>query len=267
LSLRDVAVDQQYGMITAPRGSIRLSLGLGTSRERSVRLAAQGWRAGSSVPFDFEAPRDSGLRYWKPVGWCRPATMSRATRTQGTEPEATDRRPGCPPEGSGTPTGSALHVRRTCFSVHAELSARGRPHRLEVRTSPFQGENPGSIPGGDAINDLAVPDQTCPEIVYRSCRQPGPPLYARHAALHGHGPGRHALRLAGGRSPIDALHKLHAEALGPDVVAIVDGELVFRDPADQELCAGFWKITECQRDGTASSEIEILIPMPARAAA
>jgi hypothetical protein len=29
--------------------------------------------------------------------------------------------------------------------VHA-----GRPHRLEVRTSPFQGENAGSIPAGDA---------------------------------------------------------------------------------------------------------------------
>ena len=41
---------------------------------------------------------------------------------------------------------------RACFSLAAQLSAPGRPHRLEVRTSPFQGENPGSIPGGDASN-------------------------------------------------------------------------------------------------------------------
>ena len=39
---------------------------------------------------------------------------------------------------------------RGCFPAGATLSAPGRPHRLEVRTSPFQGENPGSIPGGDA---------------------------------------------------------------------------------------------------------------------
>jgi hypothetical protein len=38
-------------------------------------------------------------------------------------------------------------------------------------------------------------------------------------------------------SPLEALHKLHAEAL-PGAVRMVDGELVFSDPADQELCAG-----------------------------
>ena len=37
-----------------------------------------------------------------------------------------------------------------CFCRPLRLKAGPRPHRLEVRTPPFQGGNPGSIPGGDA---------------------------------------------------------------------------------------------------------------------
>jgi hypothetical protein len=45
-------------------------------------------------------------------------------------------------------------------------------------------------------------------------------------------------------SPLEALHKLHAEALGFDAVHLVDGHLAFANTADQELCAGAWRITD-----------------------
>jgi hypothetical protein len=41
-----------------------------------------------------------------------------------------------------------------------------------------------------------------------------------------------------GDGPLHALHQLHAEALGNEAVRLVDGGLVFRDPADQEKCSG-----------------------------
>ena len=72
--------------------------------------------------------------------------------------------------------------------------------------------------------------------------------------------------MATGRLPADALHKLRAaEALGPDAVCLVDGELVFRDVADAEMCAGFWTVTEFSCAGATASEI--LIALPAKAAA
>jgi hypothetical protein len=66
-------------------------------------------------------------------------------------------------------------------------------------------------------------------------------------------------------SPLEALHRLHGEALGFDAVRLVDGHLVFTDPAEQELCAGAWRITEFQRNGTTSSVVEIPAPVPAAA--
>jgi hypothetical protein len=68
-------------------------------------------------------------------------------------------------------------------------------------------------------------------------------------------------------SPTEAMHKLHADAFGTKAVRLVDGELVFQDPADQELCAGLWRVTECRSDGTAADETEILIGWPERVAA
>jgi hypothetical protein len=68
-------------------------------------------------------------------------------------------------------------------------------------------------------------------------------------------------------SPLEALHKLHAEPLGYNAIRLVDGHLVFANPADQDLCAGRWRITEFRRNGTALSMIEIVPPdrMPAAA--
>jgi hypothetical protein len=61
-------------------------------------------------------------------------------------------------------------------------------------------------------------------------------------------------------TPLEALHLLHAEALGKEAVQIVDGQLVFSDPADQEMCAGAWTVVEFRRNGTAASEIPIAMP-------
>jgi hypothetical protein len=66
-------------------------------------------------------------------------------------------------------------------------------------------------------------------------------------------------------SPLAALHRLHAEALGFDRVHLAGGRLAFADPADQELCAGAWRVTEFRRNGTASSVIKIPSPVPAAA--
>jgi hypothetical protein len=62
-------------------------------------------------------------------------------------------------------------------------------------------------------------------------------------------------------SPLAALHRLHAEALGFDAVHLVGGRLVFADPAHQELCTGAWRITAFRRDGTASSVVTIPAPV------
>jgi hypothetical protein len=66
-------------------------------------------------------------------------------------------------------------------------------------------------------------------------------------------------------SPLEALYQLHGEALGPKAVAIVDGALVFSDPAEQELCAGSWLITELRAAGATSTTIEIMPPQRAAA--
>jgi hypothetical protein len=66
-------------------------------------------------------------------------------------------------------------------------------------------------------------------------------------------------------TPLAALHRLHADALGHDAVRLVGGRLVFANPADQLMCAGAWRIAEFQRNGIASSVIEI--PPPVAAAA
>jgi hypothetical protein len=66
-------------------------------------------------------------------------------------------------------------------------------------------------------------------------------------------------------SALAALHRLHGEALGFDRVRLNGGQLVFLDPADQELCAGAWCITEFRRDGAASSVVTIPAPVPAAA--
>jgi hypothetical protein len=56
-----------------------------------------------------------------------------------------------------------------------------------------------------------------------------------------------------------------ARALGFDAVRLVDGHLVFADLADQELCAGVWRVTEFRRNGNTT--VEITIPAPVAAAA
>jgi hypothetical protein len=62
-------------------------------------------------------------------------------------------------------------------------------------------------------------------------------------------------------SPLEALHKPHAEALGYDAVRLVGGELVFDNPADQALCAGTWRVVECCTNGERRRvEITILPP-------
>ena len=68
-------------------------------------------------------------------------------------------------------------------------------------------------------------------------------------------------------SPIHALHELHAEALGRDAVALLDGVLVFADPDDAALCAGVWKVTELARNGSDGSTTKIRIAMPVPVAA
>jgi hypothetical protein len=58
-------------------------------------------------------------------------------------------------------------------------------------------------------------------------------------------------------SPLDALYRLHAEALGKAAVAIVDGQLVFANSADQEMCSGVWTVTEFRCTGAVTTTIEI----------
>ena len=133
-------------MISTARPRTCLSLDP-DSRERPSHGALQRLKSW----FLFRATsrlRCSGLPYRMLVGRRRPGTMAGVARTRSTEPEADGAPPGGPRERQSY--APAVHRRRGCFSIAADLSARGRPHRLEVRTSPFQGENPGSIPGGDA---------------------------------------------------------------------------------------------------------------------
>jgi hypothetical protein len=66
-------------------------------------------------------------------------------------------------------------------------------------------------------------------------------------------------------SPLEALHRLHAEALGFDTVRLVDDHLVFADPADQEKSAGVWRVTAFQRNGSRRVEITIPAPVPVAA--
>jgi hypothetical protein len=62
-------------------------------------------------------------------------------------------------------------------------------------------------------------------------------------------------------SPLRRCIGLHAEALGFDAVRLVDGHLVFADPADQAICAGAWRISEFRRNGTTSRVVEIPAPV------
>jgi hypothetical protein len=60
-------------------------------------------------------------------------------------------------------------------------------------------------------------------------------------------------------TPLEALHLVHAEALGERAVQIVDGQLVFADPADAEECAGSWTVTAFGPAGAATTTIEIAL--------
>jgi hypothetical protein len=79
------------------------------------------------------------------------------------------------------------------------------------------------------------------------------------------GPDRMQYDWLTGDSPLEALHKLHAEDLGCDAIRLVDGRLVFVNQADRALCSGVWRVIEFWRNGTASSVIEIPAPVPVAA--
>src|SRR5690606_35608328 len=68
---------------------------------------------------------------------------------------------------NATRTGQAADLAQACFSHAGRLSAAERPHRLEVRTPPFQGGNAGSIPAGDAT--LGVRTQAIQWLEPRIC--------------------------------------------------------------------------------------------------
>ena len=60
---------------------------------------------------------------------------------------------------------------------------------------------------------------------------------------------------------LSALHIFHGQALGFNKVRRLNGGLVFRDRADQELCAGRWTVCEqAVDDGTDALVVEIEPP-------
>jgi hypothetical protein len=65
-----------------------------------------------------------------------------------------------------------------------------------------------------------------------------------------------------GKTPLEALFRMHADGLGPDRVRLVGEHLEFVYAADQELCAGLWSVVE--RSGRA---VEPIIPPPVAVAA
>jgi hypothetical protein len=68
-------------------------------------------------------------------------------------------------------------------------------------------------------------------------------------------------------TPLHALGRVHIEGFGGrELVAVRDSRLVFRNPADQELVSGYWRVVECRANGPVQ-EYRFLIPVPARAAA
>jgi hypothetical protein len=62
-----------------------------------------------------------------------------------------------------------------------------------------------------------------------------------------------------GKTPLEALYRVHADGLGPGRVRRVDDRLEFADPADQVLCAGLWSVVECRGH---AREVELIIPPP-----
>jgi hypothetical protein len=62
--------------------------------------------------------------------------------------------------------------------------------------------------------------------------------------------------------PLQALRLFHAEAFGSDrSVRLIDGALVFRNPAHQQMVAGEWTICrQSVNDGTAALKVEIPEP-------
>jgi hypothetical protein len=59
-----------------------------------------------------------------------------------------------------------------------------------------------------------------------------------------------------------ALVEFHCEALGRDAVRIRDGQLVFRSPADQEICAGRWRICRQALNGSCAPPVVVEIDEP-----
>jgi hypothetical protein len=62
-------------------------------------------------------------------------------------------------------------------------------------------------------------------------------------------------------SPLDALYRLHVEALGSDRVRLLEEVITFIDPQDQLLCCGSWKVTICG-DNRNEPSVTIFIPPP-----
>jgi hypothetical protein len=63
-------------------------------------------------------------------------------------------------------------------------------------------------------------------------------------------------------TPLLALSRFHAEALGQRAVHPRNGGLWFRYREDQELCAGTWTVTRQAMNGDASASVTIEIPPP-----
>ena len=68
-----------------------------------------------------------------------------------------------------------------------------------------------------------------------------------------------------GLSPLLALKGIHAEAFGPRMVRVRDGELVFRDPTHQQLVAGIWRVERITNGDGHVVVVNIAAPEPLEA--
>jgi hypothetical protein len=70
-----------------------------------------------------------------------------------------------------------------------------------------------------------------------------------------------------GVDPLSALHRVHRDALGSQAVRRKGDRLVFADPADQQLCAGRWRVWQVATNAEHQTrEFSIADPIAAKAA-
>ena len=67
-------------------------------------------------------------------------------------------------------------------------------------------------------------------------------------------------KMVPGTDPLDALFVVQRDGLGVALVGLIDGALWFADPADRELCAGTWQITQQDNESTAHITIPAADP-------